>query len=163
MSLRCVQCTVLTLFALLSHLPGNNACPCITSCAGKSNGDYHSCNGCAYYASCLNGVITDGRPCAWPKEFDSNVGACADPSTTCPCPSPTPPPTLKPTPKPTPKPTSNPTKRPTPNPTKRPTPNPTKKPTANPTKRPTPNPTKIPTANHAPTSTQPTSNTHSKA
>eukprot|EP01083_Nonionella_stella_P306293 1072254_1 len=118
MSLCCVQCTVFTLFALLSLLPGNNACPCITSCAGKSNGDYQSCMGCAYKASCWDGVITDGRGCPWPTEFDSSVGACANPSTTCPCPPPTP--STDPTNNPSVNPSTDPSANPSLNPTSAP-------------------------------------------
>ncbi|KAL4229101.1 hypothetical protein ACF0H5_012140 [Mactra antiquata] len=37
---------------------------CVTSCAGLPDGNYHSCKGCYYFATCSKGVLFDGRKCA---------------------------------------------------------------------------------------------------
>ena len=46
---------------------------CVSSCEGKPDGDYQSCNGCSVYASCVGGHLIDNRPCppglVWDDRF----------------------------------------------------------------------------------------------
>lgn len=59
---------------------------CITSCAGRLDGDYQSCKGCKVYASCSSGSLSDERPCAPsnpPLVWDDKEKRCERESTTC--------------------------------------------------------------------------------
>jgi len=57
---------------------------CITSCRGRTNGDYQSCKGCDVYATCSNGLLRDERPCApGGLVWDDKKKRCERTSTTC--------------------------------------------------------------------------------
>jgi hypothetical protein len=62
-----------------------------TSCVSKSNGDYQACEGCTFYHTCSNGIISADRPCArrsdgsllvWVTE-SAGRGHCDYTSATC--------------------------------------------------------------------------------
>ena len=64
--------------------PTGTGASCITSCNGRSNGDYQSCIGCDVYATCSNGYLYDERPCApGGLVWDDNVKRCEWESATC--------------------------------------------------------------------------------
>ncbi len=58
-------------------------CDCITSCNGVTDGDYQSCQGCHYYASCGAGIFYDKRPCPADLVWDDKKKKCLYTSTTC--------------------------------------------------------------------------------
>ncbi|XP_060081457.1 uncharacterized protein LOC132560797 [Ylistrum balloti] len=51
-------------------------------CQHRTNGDYHTCDNCHYFASCSEGY-TYVRPCPDNLVFDAIVGSCQYRSTTC--------------------------------------------------------------------------------
>lgn len=56
---------------------------CITTCQGMADGDYQSCQGCMYYATCSNGILYDERPCPSDLVWDDNLKRCEWTSDTC--------------------------------------------------------------------------------
>lgn len=58
---------------------------CVRSCRGMPDGDYHSCKGCLYFATCTNGYLVDARKCAWfgGLLWDDNLKRCEWTSSTC--------------------------------------------------------------------------------
>lgn len=58
---------------------------CIRSCEGLEDGDYQSCNGCRFYASCVAGQFIDGRPCPASLQWDDVAKKCLGRTTTCHC------------------------------------------------------------------------------
>ena len=56
---------------------------CISSCAGLSDGDYQSCQGCQVYATCSNERLYDNRLCPAGLVWDDNLKRCEWVSTTC--------------------------------------------------------------------------------
>ncbi|XP_045210123.2 uncharacterized protein LOC123561673 [Mercenaria mercenaria] len=71
----------------ITYLYKSNAKPimCIKSCRGMPDGDYHSCKGCFYFATCTNGYLVDARKCAWfgGLLWDDIVKRCEWSSSTC--------------------------------------------------------------------------------
>ena len=56
---------------------------CVSSCEGRSNGDYHSCISCHVYATCSNGILYDNRPCPANLVWDDSKKRCEYTSSTC--------------------------------------------------------------------------------
>lgn len=58
---------------------------CMSSCRGMPDGDYPSCMGCLYFATCTNGYLVDSRKCAWfgGLFWDDNAKRCEWTSSTC--------------------------------------------------------------------------------
>lgn len=58
---------------------------CIRNCEGLDDGDYQSCNGCTFYATCVSGHLIDRRPCAAWLQWDDVAKKCVGKTTTCQC------------------------------------------------------------------------------
>lgn len=56
---------------------------CVSDCRGLDNGDYASCLSCSFYATCVNGIIYDGRPCPAGLTWDDINKMCTYESPTC--------------------------------------------------------------------------------
>ncbi len=56
---------------------------CVSSCLGVANGDYHSCRGCHFYATCSNEIIYDNRRCPSNLVWDDILKRCEYTSYTC--------------------------------------------------------------------------------
>jgi len=56
---------------------------CISSCEGREDGEYQSCNGCNVYVTCSNGRIYDNRPCPGSLVWDDVIKRCEFKSQTC--------------------------------------------------------------------------------
>ena len=59
------------------------ASSCIRSCDGLADGDYQSCHDCRVFATCLDGVMNDDRPCPVHTLWDDNLKRCMRSSATC--------------------------------------------------------------------------------
>ena len=60
-----------------------NETPCVSSCEGKTNGDYQSCHGCDVYVTCVHGAPVDDRPCPRGLVWDDIEKRCEWESKTC--------------------------------------------------------------------------------
>ena len=56
---------------------------CISSCVGRTNGNYQSCLDCRVYATCLFEVLHDNRPCPRHTLWDDRSKRCMYDSPTC--------------------------------------------------------------------------------
>lgn len=56
---------------------------CISNCKGLIDGDYASCLSCSVYASCVSGIIYDGRRCPAGLFWDDSNKLCTYDSPTC--------------------------------------------------------------------------------
>jgi len=61
----------------------SNNHPCIRSCAGVPDGDYHSCLGCGHYATCLMGVFITRKCTLKDTVWDDKYKMCLSRSQTC--------------------------------------------------------------------------------
>ena len=56
---------------------------CIKACEGLRNGNYPSCTGCEFYATCSNGILVDNRPCSPGLFWDDRLKKCDYSSSSC--------------------------------------------------------------------------------
>ena len=63
--------------------PPDHICNCVSDCTGLPNGDYPSCRGCHFYATCSNEILHDKRPCPDGLLWDDHKKRCEWESTTC--------------------------------------------------------------------------------
>ncbi|XP_046572103.1 keratin-associated protein 9-2-like [Haliotis rubra] len=67
----------------LSRDKRSTGAACITSCSGRTNGDYQSCVSCRFYATCDNGLLRDRRECPSGQIWDDSLKQCEITSATC--------------------------------------------------------------------------------
>ena len=61
---------------------GGDGYECISSCFGRPSGDYQSCIGCHFYATCSHWMLFDGRACPGELLWNDVLKMCDQTSTT---------------------------------------------------------------------------------